>query len=38
MAFHFCLLTECSYLVVKDSPIEFHNELMNERFIQGYHI
>ena len=38
MAFHFCLLTECSYLVFKDFPIEFHNELKNELFIQCHHI
>ena len=38
MAFYFYLLTECSYLVFKDFPIEFHNELKNALFIQGHHI
>ena len=38
MALHFCLLTECSYLVFKEFPIDFHNELKNELFIQGHHI
>ena len=38
MAFHFCILTECPYLVFKDFPIGFHNELKNELFIQGHHI
>ena len=38
MAFHSCLSTECSYLVFKDFPIEFHAELKNELFAQGHHI
>ena len=38
MAFHSCLLTECSYLVHKDFPIEFHAEIKNDLFVQGYHI
>ena len=38
MAFHSCLLTECSYLVLKDFPIEFHAEIKNDLFVQGYHI
>ena len=38
MAFHSCLSTECSYLVFKDFPIEFHAGLKNELFVQGHHI
>ena len=36
--FHSCLSTECSYLVFKDFPIEFHAELKNELVAQGHHI
>ena len=38
MAFHSCLSTECSCLVLKGFPIEFHAELKNELFVQGRHI
>ena len=36
MAFHSCLLTECSYLVFKGFRIEFHSELKNGLFVQGH--
>ena len=38
MAFHSCLSTECSHLVFKDFPIEFHAEFKNELFVQDHHI
>ena len=38
MAFHSCLSTECSYMVFKGIKTEFHAELKNELFVQGYHI
>ena len=38
MAFHSCLSTECSYLVFKGFPIEFHAEFTNELFVHGHHI
>ena len=38
MAFHSCGSTECSYLVFKGFPIEFHAELKNELFVQGHNI
>ena len=33
MDFHSCLSSECSYLVFKGFPIEFHAELKNELFV-----
>ena len=33
MAFHSELSTECSYLVFKGFPIEFHAELKNDFFL-----
>ena len=33
MTFHSCLSTECSYLVFKGFPIEFHAKLKNEPFV-----
>ena len=38
MDFHSCLSSECSYLVFKGFPIEFHAELKNELFVQSHHI
>ena len=36
MAFHSCLLTECSYLVFKGFQTEVHAELKNELYVQGH--